>query len=93
MKFFVDTADVAESARLLLFEQVAVELRAAMADLLRGAPNESGAGRSVGDPKELNADVIVAAQAVQAKAVLVTDNPRHFPRRIATAHWSAIQLP
>jgi len=41
----IDAADIGESARLLLFEQVAVELRAAMADLLRG----SVAGRSVGD--------------------------------------------
>ena len=41
----IDEAELAESARLLLFEQVAVELRAAMADLLRG----SVAGRSVGD--------------------------------------------
>ena len=41
----IDGADIGEHARLLLFEQVAVELRAAMADLLRG----SVAGRSVGD--------------------------------------------
>jgi glutamate dehydrogenase len=41
----IDTADIGESARLLLFEQVAVELRAMMADLLRG----SVAGRSIGD--------------------------------------------
>ncbi len=41
----IDAADIGEGARLLLFEQVAVELRAAMADLLRG----SVAGRSVGD--------------------------------------------
>ena len=41
----IDAADIGEGARLLLFEQVAMELRAAMADLLRG----SVAGRSVGD--------------------------------------------
>ncbi|MEP6784693.1 MAG: glutamate dehydrogenase, partial [Sphingomonadales bacterium] len=41
----IDTADIGEGARLLLFEQVAVELRAMMADLLRG----SVAGRSIGD--------------------------------------------
>ncbi len=41
----IDAANIGEGARLLLFEQVAVELRAAMADLLRG----SVAGRSVGD--------------------------------------------
>ena len=41
----IDTAQVGEGARLLLFEQVAAELRAAMADLLRG----SVVGRSIGD--------------------------------------------
>ncbi len=41
----LDATDMAEAARLLLFEQIAAELRAAMADLLRG----SVAGRSVGD--------------------------------------------
>ena len=44
----IDAAAVGEGARLLLFEQVAVELRAAMADLLRGAAKSSGAIRDVG---------------------------------------------
>jgi predicted nucleic acid-binding protein len=50
-------------------------------------------GRPVGHPKELNADVIVAAQAVQAKAILVTNNPRHFPSQLETRTWSDIKLP
>jgi glutamate dehydrogenase len=41
----IDAADVTEGARLMLFEQVAMEARAQMADLLRNAI----AGRSVGD--------------------------------------------
>jgi glutamate dehydrogenase len=41
----IDAADVSEGARLMLFEQVAMEARAQMADLLRNAI----AGRSVGD--------------------------------------------
>jgi glutamate dehydrogenase len=41
----IDAADTTESARLMLFEQVAVEVRAQMADLLRNAI----AGRSVGE--------------------------------------------
>ncbi len=41
----IDAADVTEGARLMLFEQVAMEARAQMADLLRNAV----AGRSVGD--------------------------------------------
>ena len=41
----IDTADVGEGARLMLFEQVALEVRAQMADVLRNAV----AGRSIGD--------------------------------------------
>ena len=41
----IDAADVSEDARLLLFEQVAVELRAMMADVMRG----SVAGRGIGE--------------------------------------------
>jgi glutamate dehydrogenase len=41
----IDAADTSESARLMLFEQVAVEVRAQMADLLRNAI----AGRSIGE--------------------------------------------
>ena len=37
----IDAAEIGEAARLLLFEQVAVELRAAMADLLRGGDAKS----------------------------------------------------
>lgn len=50
-------------------------------------------GRSVGHPKELNADVILAAQAIQARAILVTNNPRHFPSQLETRTWSDIKLP
>ncbi|WP_293883996.1 NAD-glutamate dehydrogenase domain-containing protein [Sphingomonas sp.] len=41
----IDAADTTESARLMLFEQVAVEVRAQMADLLRNAI----VGRSIGE--------------------------------------------
>jgi glutamate dehydrogenase len=41
----IDAADTTESARLMLFEQVAAEARAQMADLLRNAI----AGRSIGE--------------------------------------------
>ena len=41
----IDAAAMSEDARLLLFEQIAIELRAAMADLLRG----SVVGRAIGD--------------------------------------------
>ena len=52
----IDAAQVSEGARLLMFEQVAVELRAIMADLLRAAEP----GRSIGDTvAELRPEITV----------------------------------
>lgn len=48
-------------------------------------------GRSVGDPKELNADVILAAQATLAKAVVATDNISHLAQFVEARPWSAIK--
>ena len=47
-------------------------------------------GRSVGDPKELNADVILAAQASLAGAVIATDNVRHLAQFVEAQPWTAI---
>ena len=43
----VDDAAIDEGARLLVFEQVAIEMRAAMADLLRGAVTGRGVGATI----------------------------------------------
>ncbi|MBL9219814.1 MAG: hypothetical protein JNG82_15100 [Opitutaceae bacterium] len=73
--------------RYLPINTAAMRLAAAFwADLRR-------TGRPVGHPKELNADVIVAAQAIQAKAVLITNNPRHFPTQLETSVWADLKLP
>lgn len=48
-------------------------------------------GRSVGDPKELNADVILAAQAILAKAIVATENIGHLSQFIDARPWSAIK--
>ena len=46
-------------------------------------------GRSVGDPKELNADVILAAQAVGINAVVVTDNVGHLAQFVEARPWAS----
>lgn len=48
-------------------------------------------GRSVGDPKELNADVILAAQAVSlVDAVVATDNVGHLGLFVEARPWRSI---
>jgi predicted nucleic acid-binding protein len=49
------------------------------------------AGRSVGDPKELNADVILAAQATLAHAIIATGNVAHLAQFVEARPWNAIQ--
>lgn len=48
-------------------------------------------GRSVGDPKELNADVILAAQATLAKAIVATDNVSHLAQFVEARPWATIK--
>ncbi|HTE21075.1 MAG TPA: nucleic acid-binding protein, partial [Armatimonadota bacterium] len=44
-------------------------------------------GQPTADPKELDVDVIVAAQAAQADAVVATENVGHLERFVAARHW------
>ncbi len=48
------------------------------------------AGRSVGDPRELNADVILAAQAIRASAVIATENLGHLGQFTTARLWKQI---
>ena len=49
-------------------------------------------GRSVGDPKELNADVILAAQAVSMlNAVVATENVGHLALFTEARPWTSIK--
>lgn len=49
-------------------------------------------GRSVGDPKELNADVILAAQAVSmVDAVVATENVGHLSLFTEARPWATIK--
>ena len=47
-------------------------------------------GRSTADPKELDGDVILAAQAIEAGAVVATENVGHLGRYVAADHWANI---
>jgi len=44
-------------------------------------------GRSVADPKELDGDVILAAQALQADAVVITENMGHLAQFVEAYDW------
>jgi predicted nucleic acid-binding protein len=48
-------------------------------------------GRSIGDPKELNADVILAAQAIRHGATIATDNIGHLGQFTEARPWASIK--
>jgi predicted nucleic acid-binding protein len=50
-------------------------------------------GRPTADPKELDADVILAAQALEAGAVIATENVGHLGRYVTAKHWRDITPP
>jgi predicted nucleic acid-binding protein len=47
-------------------------------------------GRPTADPKEIDGDAILAAQALSVGGVVVTDNPGHLSRYIETKTWQEI---
>lgn len=48
-------------------------------------------GRSVADPKELSADVILAAQAMRLGALIATDNIGHLGQFTEARPWATIK--
>jgi predicted nucleic acid-binding protein len=44
-------------------------------------------GTPTADPKELDGDVILAAQAEQVKAIVATDNVGHLARFVRARNW------
>jgi hypothetical protein len=46
-------------------------------------------GRPTADPKELDADVSLAGQAIEAGAIIATENVGHLSRYVTAKHWSA----
>lgn len=49
-------------------------------------------GRPTADPKELDCDVILAAQAQEVGAMVVTDNIGHLAQFVAAKSWRDIQI-
>jgi predicted nucleic acid-binding protein len=47
-------------------------------------------GQPTADPKELDADVILAAQALAAGAIVATENVGHLARFVEARHWRDI---
>jgi predicted nucleic acid-binding protein len=50
-------------------------------------------GRPTAGPKELDADVILAAQAIEAGAIVATENVGHLGRYVTALHWRDIAPP
>jgi predicted nucleic acid-binding protein len=48
-------------------------------------------GKPLADPKALDCDVILAAQAIQVRAIVATDNLAHVSRLVTARHWRSIQ--
>lgn len=50
-------------------------------------------GLPTADPKELDCDVILAAQALEAGAIVATENAGHLTRYVTARHWRHIAVP
>lgn len=49
------------------------------------------AGMPTADPKELDCDVVLAAQALMANAIVATENVAHLSRYTEAKHWRDIE--
>jgi hypothetical protein len=47
-------------------------------------------GQPTADPKELDCDVILAAQALSVNAIVATENIGHLARFVDARHWKDI---
>lgn len=47
-------------------------------------------GRPTADPKELDGDVILAAQALEVNAIIATENVGHLERFVEAKNWKLI---
>lgn len=47
-------------------------------------------GQPTADPKELDCDVILAAQALSVNAIVATENIKHLERFVDARHWKDI---
>jgi len=49
-------------------------------------------GRPTADLKELDCDVILAAQALEQEAVVATENVAHLSQFVTARHWKDIRI-
>jgi predicted nucleic acid-binding protein len=71
----------------LLYQPITTPIMLKAAELWADARRR---GKPTADPKELDADVILAAMAIETKAVIATENVGHLDRYTTARHWSAI---
>ena len=83
-------------ARLDVLKRTLVFLPITSAMMLKAAELWADArrvGRSTADPKELDAGAILAAQAIEAGAIVATENVGHLGRYVVAKHWRDIVPP
>ena len=69
---------------VLLYLPISTEIMLAAAQLWATTRKR---GRSQADPKELNGDVILAAQAMSIDGIVVTDNLGHLTQLVEAKNW------
>lgn len=78
-----------ELKRLLRYSPIKTEIMLKAAELWAEVRKT---GMPTADPKELDGDVILAAQAIDAEAIVVTENVGHLNRLIEARHWKEISI-
>ena len=73
--------------RRLTFQPITSEIMLTAAELWADARKR---GRPTADPRELDCDVILAAQALEAKAIVATENVGHLGRYVTVRDWRKI---
>jgi len=83
-------ASIAELDRLktaLVYAPITTPVMLKAAELWADARRS---GQPTADPKELDGDVIIAAQALEASAVVATENVGHLSRFVTASDWRLI---
>ena len=73
---------------LLVYQPITTAAMLRAADLWADARRR---GRSTADPKELDADVILSAMALETGAIVATENVGHLTRYVTAKHWRQIK--
>ena len=69
---------------MLAYQPITTEIMLKAAELWANARKR---GKPTADPKELDGDVILAAQAMEADAVVVTENVGHLSLFVEAVRW------